>query len=94
MQYIGNIDAEAGGSQQVHIASAAECRVETRTAMLILSSMDVQHSRELNALEESDAEEDLKEFIKSDMVARHHARRAPFVKFLEERTQQGGTFAA
>jgi hypothetical protein len=28
------------------------------------------------------------------MVARHHARRAPLVRFLEERKQQGETFAA
>lgn len=91
MQYMGNVDAEAGGPHKGHIAGTAERGIDTRQVLLILDSIDVQHGRELTALEQSGAEDDLKEFIRSDIVARYHARRAPFVRFLEEQKQPGET---
>lgn len=90
MQYMGNIDAETGGHQS-QLAGTAERGIETRQVLLILDSIDVQHGRELTALEQSGAEDDLKEFIRGDIVARYNARRAPFVRFLEERKQTGET---
>lgn len=87
MQYMGNIDAEAGGAQLSHAVASSDRGGDTRLALQILDGIDVQHGRELTALEQSGAEEDLKEFIRSDIVARYHERRAPFVRFLEERQQ-------
>lgn len=84
MQYVGNIEAESGGSHQAHATSAAEGSIEIRQVVLILDSIDVQHGQELLALEQSGAEEDLKNFIKDDLVARYRNRRAPYAKFLEE----------
>ncbi|RDI61260.1 hypothetical protein [Microvirga subterranea] len=87
MQYMGNIDAEAGGAELSHSVAGSDYGGEARQALLILDGIDVQHGRELTALEQSGAEEELKEFIRSDIIARYHARRAPFVRFLEERQQ-------
>ena len=87
MQYMGNIDAEAGGMQLSHAVAGSDRSGEARQALLILDGIDIQHGRELTALDQSGAEEELKEYIRSDIIARYHARRAPFVRFLEERQQ-------
>ncbi len=95
MQYIGNIDADAGGSHQDRGAPAAEVGSEIQQITFILNSIDARHDVEMKALEQSSAEEDLKEFIREDMQARHRSRRAPYAELLETlRQRQDGTFTA
>jgi hypothetical protein len=49
-----------------------------------LESMDRRTAQELERLESSGAEEDLKEFIRQDILARHQARRLPLQESAEE----------
>jgi hypothetical protein len=49
-----------------------------------LESMDRRTAQELERLDDSGAEEDLKEFIKKDILARHQARRLPLQESAEE----------
>ena len=95
MPYAGNNDADAGGSHQDHVSSAAEGGAEMEQITFILNSIDARHEVEMKALEQSSAEEDLKDFIREDMQARHHSRRAPYAALLESlRQRQDKTFAA
>jgi hypothetical protein len=95
MQHVGNIDADAGGSDQDHAASTAEGGPEMEQITFILNSIDARHDVEMQALEQSSAEDDLKEFIREDMQARHRTRRAPYAALLEAlRQRQDKTCAA
>jgi hypothetical protein len=49
-----------------------------------LDSMDRRTAQELERLECSGAEEDLKEFIRQDILAHHQARRLPLQESAEE----------
>jgi len=49
-----------------------------------LECMDARVTRELEQLNNSSAEEDLKEFVRQDIVARHESRRLPLQNALEE----------
>jgi hypothetical protein len=49
-----------------------------------LESMDRRTAQELERLESSGADEDLKEFIRQDILARHQARRLPLQEAAEE----------
>jgi hypothetical protein len=97
MQHIGNIDADAGGSDQdqEHVTSTADSGAEMEQITFILNSIDARHDVEMQALEQSPAEDDLKEFIRQDMQARHRTRRAPYAELLESlRQRQDKTYAA
>jgi hypothetical protein len=88
MQHMGNIDADSGGSDQDHLPSTAEGGAEMEQIAFILNSIDARHDVEMQALEQSPAEDDLKEFIREDMQARHRTRRAPYAALLEALRQQ------
>jgi hypothetical protein len=53
-----------------------------------LASMDARIELELSKLEQSAADEGLKEFIKQDTLARHSERRLPYVHMLMELKDQ------
>jgi len=49
-----------------------------------LESMDRRAAQDLDRLDSSSAEEDLKEFIRQDILARHQERRLPLLDSAEE----------
>jgi len=49
-----------------------------------LECMDRRVAKDLERLDSSSAEEDLKEFIRQDILARHQARRLPLLDSAEE----------
>jgi hypothetical protein len=49
-----------------------------------LESMDRRTAHDLERLDSSGAEGDLKEFVRQDILARHHARRLPLQEAAEE----------
>jgi hypothetical protein len=49
-----------------------------------LESMDKRTAQDLERLDSSGAEKDLKEFIRQDILARHQARRLPLQESAEE----------
>jgi len=49
-----------------------------------LECMDRRTAQELERLDRSSAEEDLKEFVRQDILARHQARRLPLQEAAEE----------
>ncbi len=53
-----------------------------------LSQIDANHDFQLNEVERSATDEDLKELIKQKLRAVHRERREPYVKQLEELRQQ------
>jgi hypothetical protein len=59
---------------------------EARVRYLLdaLASMDTRIELELSKLDQSRAEESLKDFIKQDTLLRHGERRLPYVTLLEE----------
>jgi hypothetical protein len=48
-----------------------------------LAAIDRRNEHELSKLEQSGADEDLKDFIKNDILSKHNDRRLPYVKALE-----------
>jgi hypothetical protein len=56
--------------------------------------MDARTARELELLDKSAAEEDLKEFVRQDILSRHQERRLPLQAAAEElRVQHRATFS-
>ena len=49
-----------------------------------LASMDKRTAQDLERLDRSSAEEDLKEFVRQDILARHQVRRMPLQESAEE----------
>jgi hypothetical protein len=49
-----------------------------------LESMDRRVAHDLERLDSSSAEEELKEFVRQDILARHQARRLPLLDSAEE----------
>lgn len=49
-----------------------------------LECMDARTARELEQLDRSGAEEDLKNFVREDIVSRHEAKRLPLQNAVEE----------
>jgi hypothetical protein len=49
-----------------------------------LTAIDSRHERELSKLEQSGADEDLKDFIKNDILSKHNEMRLRYVKALED----------
>jgi hypothetical protein len=49
-----------------------------------LSNIDLQHASELDRLDRSATDKELKQHIKSKIRARHHERREPYVALLSE----------
>ncbi len=60
----------------------------------VLECLDKRAALELERIDQSRAEEDLKDFIKQDILSRHQAKRLPFVTAAEElRAQYRASFA-
>jgi hypothetical protein len=49
-----------------------------------LSNIDLQHTSELDRLDRSATDKELKQHIKDKIRARHHERREPYVALLSE----------
>ncbi len=64
--------------------------VESKLHYLLdaLASMDARIEAELAWLEKSSAEEDLKDFIRQDILSRHSERRMPLANAVEELKQR------
>ena len=88
MQYIEKLDAAIGTANAEPVPAFPEEGSRARQILHILDSIDAQHDLALLDIEQSCADEDLKLFIKEDMVARHQDRREPYAKLLEELRQQ------
>ncbi len=60
----------------------------------VLDCFDKRTALELERIDQSRAEEELKDFVKQDILTRHQARRLPFVNAVEElRAQYRTSFA-
>ncbi len=60
----------------------------------VLDCLDKRAALELERIDQSRAEEDLKDFIKQDILSRHQVKRLPFVTAAEElRAQYRASFA-
>ncbi|KLK93668.1 hypothetical protein AA309_07375 [Microvirga vignae] len=66
---------------------------ETRLHTLLdaLECMNARTARELEVLDRSGAEEDLKEFVRQDILSRHQERRLPLQNAVEELRAQHRT---
>lgn len=64
------------------LASTSEARLHY--LLNALESMDRRTTHDLERLESSGAEEDLKEFVRQDILARHQERRLPLQEAAEE----------
>ena len=53
-----------------------------------LSQIDAEHNLQLNEVERSESEEELKEYVRRKLTAAHRERREPYVNRLEELRQQ------
>ena len=53
-------------------------------ALLTLKSLDIQHDAELEQLEKSGIDEELKNDIRAKLLAKHRERREPYVELLTE----------
>ncbi len=53
-------------------------------ALLTLKSLDIQHNAELEQLEKSGIDEELKNDIRAKLLAKHRERREPYVELLTE----------
>ncbi len=53
-------------------------------ALLTLKSLDIQHNVELEQLEKSGIDEELKNDIRAKLLAKHRERREPYVELLTE----------
>ena len=53
-------------------------------ALLTLKSLDIQHDAELEQLEKSGINEELKNDIRAKLLAKHRERREPYVELLTE----------
>ncbi len=53
-----------------------------------LSRIDADHNLRLHEVERSEAEEELKEYVRRKLTAAHRERREPYVNRLEELRQQ------
>jgi hypothetical protein len=53
-----------------------------------LANLDFQHEDELDKLERSATDEELKKYIKEKILARHRERREPYVDLLAELHRQ------
>ncbi len=52
--------------------------------LLTLGSIDLQHDAELEKLEKSRTDEELKKYIKGKLLVKHRERREPYVELLAE----------
>lgn len=59
-----------------------------REVLHTLGNMDFSHDLELEKLEASNTEKELKQYIRSKLVARHRERREPYVELLSELRKQ------
>jgi len=76
--------------------SVLEPEIEAKLHNLLdaLECMDARTARELELLAKSCAEEDLKEFIRQDILSRHNERRLPLQEAAEElRAENRTTFS-
>ena len=55
-----------------------------RDVLHTLKNIDFQHDAELERLEISRTDEELKSYIKGKLLAKHRARREPYVELLAE----------
>ena len=55
-----------------------------RDVLHTLGNIDFQHDAELERLEISRTDEELKSYIKGKLLAKHRARREPYVELLAE----------
>ncbi len=53
-------------------------------ALLTLKSLDIQHDAELEQLEKSAIDKELKNDIRAKLLAKHRERREPYVELLTE----------
>ncbi|MDP8919563.1 MAG: hypothetical protein M3O00_11855 [Pseudomonadota bacterium] len=73
---------------------APEIEARLHNLLDALECMDARTARELELLDKSGAEEDLKEFVRQDILSRHQERRLPLQEAAEElRVQHRATFS-
>ncbi len=73
---------------------APETEARLHDLLDALECMDARTARELELLNKSGAEEDLKEFVRQDILSRHQERRLPLQEAAEElRVQHRATFS-
>ncbi len=73
---------------------APETEARLHNLLDALECMDARTARELELLDKSAAEEDLKEFVRQDILSRHQERRLPLQAAAEElRVQHRATFS-
>jgi hypothetical protein len=73
---------------------APETEARLHNLLDALECMDARTARELELLDKSGAEEDLKEFVRQDILSRHQERRLPLQEAAEElRVQHRATFS-
>ena len=83
-------------SETTAAPSVLEPEIEAKLHNLLdaLECMDARTARELELLNKSGAEEDLKEFVRQDILSRHQERRLPLQEAAEElRVQHRATFS-
>ena len=83
MEYKLKSDTDAIGDAYPSIL-ASKSKATLHYLLDALESMDRRTAQELERLNSSGAEEDLKEFVRQDILARHHARRLPLQESAEE----------
>lgn len=63
---------------------APETKERLHNLLNALDCMDARTARELETVNKSGAEEDLKEFVRQSIISRHQERRLPLQKAAEE----------
>jgi hypothetical protein len=73
---------------------ASETEARLHNLLDALECMDARTARELESLDRSGAEEELKEFVRQDILSRHRERRLPLQEAAEElRVQHRAAFS-
>jgi hypothetical protein len=83
MNYHRKLQAEGEANTYAPIV-APEAEERLHTLLDALECMDTRIARELEWLDKSGAEEDLKEVVRQDILSRHQTRRLPLQNAVEE----------
>ncbi len=67
-----------------HMAHAPTADAMMSEVLQTLKNIDVQHEMELQQLENSSTDDELKNDIRSKLLAKHRERREPYVELLTE----------
>ena len=78
-----NLDANSATQRQYWTDSSA-IDLMMQEVVHTLRNIDFQHDAELERLEPSSTDEELKNYIRGKLLARHRERREPYVELLSE----------